>query len=281
MKRAPSNPIAASFDRAAPGYLAHASVQEALAAWLAEWAPEGGAGRAVEVGAGPGVFTRLLLPWKGEFTATDISPAMCAAGKSRLPQVRWRTLAAEALSGGPWDWIFSSSMLQWTIDPAAVFAAWRSGLAGGGRILGALFASGSLPEWSSVAAGTAPLVWRTVPEWRALIEGSGLRILRDATESRAFAHPSAAAFLRTLHGVGAAPARRFPAGRLRRHLRDYEARHRSGDGVVATWEFYRFEAANHPADHPFACRIPSSIPPSKSAGPNSHRSTSGRISGPR
>jgi len=238
-----STSLRASFDRAALGYLAHASAQEGLAAWLAEWAPTARHGRALEVGAGPGVFTQRLLPWSGDYTATDISPAMCAVGRRRLPQVGWRTMAAEALDDGPWDWIFSSSMLQWTDDPAAVFAAWRQRLAPGGRVLAGLFVKGSLQEWGALA-GAAPLHWRTPDDWSALLKGAGLRLLRDGTERCVFYHASAAALLRSLHATGAAPLRRLPPGRLRELLREYEERHRTEDGVPATWQLYRFEAAD-------------------------------------
>ncbi len=233
--------VIASFDRVAPTYLAHAGVQEALAGWLAEWLPKSRAGRALEVGSGPGVFTRRILPWNGTLLATDASRAMCATGRSALPAAKWRTMVAEKPVPGPWDWIFSSSMLQWSEDPAAVFAAWRKRLAPGGRVLAGLFSSGSLEEWGAIA-GEAPLRWRTREEWRILIEASGLRLLRDGEERRTVFHSSAAAFLRSLHGTGAAPRRRLPPSRLRQLLREYEDRHRTPEGVPTSWSFYRFEA---------------------------------------
>jgi SAM-dependent methyltransferase len=231
-----------SFERAAATYLAHATVQNAMAEWLAAWLPERPAGRALELGAGPGIFTRFLLPWGGALTASDLSPAMCAAGRERFPGVGWRTLAAEAPEGGPWDWIFSSSLLQWMADPPAVFTAWREGLAPGGRILSGLFVNESLPEWRELAGDADPLAWRTAGQWREHLESAGLRIVREGTERRVFTHPSARAFLRSVHGVGAAPERRYDAGRLRRLLREYEERHRVPGGVRATWMFHRFEA---------------------------------------
>lgn len=234
---------APSFERAARGYGDHSRVQEAMAAWLAEWLPGARSGRVLEVGAGPGVFTRFLLPWQGPVLATDLSPAMCEAGRKAVPQVEWRPMAAESPATGPWDWIVSSSMLQWAEDPAAVFAAWRSRLAPGGRVLGGLFASGSLQEWAAVAGEPSPLKWRTADAWRGFVAGAGLRVLRDETERRTFLYPSARVFLRSLHGVGGAPARRLPPGRLRRMMGDYEARHRGPDGVGATWVFHRFEAS--------------------------------------
>jgi SAM-dependent methyltransferase len=234
--------LAASFGRAAPNYRGHAHVQVALADWLAEWLPAKRDGRAIEIGAGPGVFTRKLLPWAGALTVTDISPAMCAAGRAELPQVDWRVMSAEAPEPGPWDWIFCSSMLQWADDPEKVFAAWRGRLAPGGRLLAGLFVEGSLPEWRAVAGEDSPLSWRPAEEWCASLGRAGLRVVRSGVQSRVFEYPSARAFLRSVHGVGGAPQRRLPFGRLRRLLHDYEACFHAPGGVPATWRFYRIEA---------------------------------------
>ena len=234
--------VVASFGRAAPTYLAHAGVQQAMADWLAEWLPPQRMGRALELGAGPGTFTRHLLPWSGPLLATDAARTMAAAGRKAWPAARWRTMAAERPAAGPWDWIFSSSMLQWSENPAAVLRAWRGRLAPSGRILAGFFVAGTLSEWGALA-GAGPLAWRTAAEWTALVEAAGLRPLRASTERRIFYHDSAAAFLRSLHGTGAAPRRRFAPAKLRRLLHEYDERHRTARGVSATWQFYRFEAA--------------------------------------
>lgn len=233
--------VIASFERMAPNYLAHAQVQEDLAGWLAEWLPRQRKGRALEIGAGPGVFTRRLVPWRGTLLATDGSRAMCAAGRAAWPEATWRTMAAERPLAGPWDWIFSSSMLQWAEDPAAMLAAWRKRLAPRGRILAGFFVAGSLAEWSALA-GEAPLRWRTAEEWRGLMAEAGLRLVRESARRRVVQHVSAAALLRSLHDTGAAPRRRLPPARLRRLLREYEERHRTPAGVPAVWHCYRFEA---------------------------------------
>jgi len=238
-----TNPtIPTSFDRAARAYAAHARVQTAMAAWLAEWLPAERGGRALEVGAGPGIFTRHLLPWAGDLTASDLSEAMCEAGQSALPGVKWRPMPAQAPTGGPWDWIFASSMLQWMEDPAALFAAWRTALRPRGRILAGLFAQGSLPEWRSLAGEDGPVIWRRPEEWRRHLDGAGFRVRREETAARKFDYASARVFLRSLHGVGAAPERRYEPGPLRRLLAEYERRYRAGPGVGATWVFHRFEA---------------------------------------
>lgn len=230
-----------SFAKAASGYLRHAEVQIALADWLAQWLPRQPAGRALEVGAGPGVFTRHLAHWPNGVTATDLFPEMCEIGRRQAPWARWQTMPAEKPLAGPWDWIFSNAMLQWTKQPETVFSGWREQLAPGGRVLSALFAAGSLPEWQTVG-GHSPIHWREPAEWRAALAQAGLQLLRDETKTLEFNYISAVRFLRSLHGVGAAPERRETAGQLRKLLQAYESRYQHQNGVHATWVFWRFEA---------------------------------------
>ena len=236
--------VCASFSRAAGTYAGHATVQQAMADWLAEWLPAQRSGRALELGAGTGVFTRKLLPWTGALTVTDLAAAMCEQGRAALPQVDWRVMRAEAPVSEPaCDWIFSSSMLQWMDDPAAVFAAWRKVLPIGGRVLAGLFAAGSLSELRALTGpGASPLHWRPPAEWDEALARGGLRRVRSEADTRVFYHDTALELLRSLHGVGAAPVTQVSAGRLRSLLREYEARHREERGVPASWEFYRFEA---------------------------------------
>ena len=235
--------VCASFSRAAGTYGGHAAVQAAMADWLAEWLPAERSGRALELGAGTGLFTRKLLPWTGELIATDLAEAMCQEGRAAVPQVDWRVMRAEAPEGAsPCDWIFSSSMLQWMEDPTAVFAAWREVLPVGGRVLAGLFADGSLTELRALTAGANPLTWRTPAAWDDALARGGLRRVRSEASTRVFYHDTALELLRSLHGVGAAPVTQFSAGRMRSLLREYTVRHRDACGVRATWVFYRFEA---------------------------------------
>jgi SAM-dependent methyltransferase len=234
--------LVANFSRVAANYRHHARVQTALAGWLAEWLPAERTGRALEMGAGPGIFTRHLLPWTGDLVATDISPAMCEVGRAELPHVEWRVGPAEAPPPGPWDWIFCSGMLQWADEPEKVFSAVRNGLRPGGRLLAGLFVEGSLAEWRALAGQASPLVWRQAEEWCACIRRSGLSVTRDEVQSRVFEYSSALVFLRSVHGVGGAPRRAFSPGCLRRLLRDYEARFGATGRVPATWMFCRIEA---------------------------------------
>jgi len=233
-----------SFGRAAKTYWENAAVQRALGEWLSEWLPMRREGRALEVGAGPGLFTRLLVPWLGYLRATDISNAMCQAGRLRVPTADWRQMAAEFPDDGPWDFMISCGMFQWIDNPAAVLAAWKAELAPGGRIIAALFASESLSELREAMGEDGPVSWRTPEDWRAAAEAAGLRVIRDTVKLRTFHNPSATALMRGLHLIGAAPERKWSPSRMRRFLRDYDARNGSDQGVTSTWTFYRFEASS-------------------------------------
>ncbi|HEY3754510.1 MAG TPA: methyltransferase [Opitutaceae bacterium] len=224
--------LEASFGRAADRYLKHAEVQRDLAKWLSAWLPNFRQGAALELGAGPGVLTEFILPWNGAYVATDLSTAMCTAGRGRFPSIAWHRAAAEHPPAGPWDWIFTSSMLQWVQDPVAVLDACRKVAAPGGRLLAGLFVAPTLPEWDAVVPPgdrlrSRPLYWRTESEWLAAAEQAGWRLLRIESQSRTFIYPSARAFLRSLHASGAAPHRAIPGPKLRQVLQAYDTRFRS------------------------------------------------------
>jgi malonyl-CoA O-methyltransferase len=244
--------IAASFGRAARGYTDQARVQRAMAEWVAEWLPPQDArnGRALECGAGTGILTEKLLPWKGALLATDLSSGMCEEGARRLRTVNWQQAAAEFPPPGPWNWIFTSSMLQWVHEPRAIFAAWRQALAPGGRIVGGMFVAPTIAEWTALLPEAAQLEFRSPEQWVAALQSAGLHPVRQQARGFDFEFPSAFEFLRSLHAVGAAPARRAAPGRLRAVLREYEGRNkvdRAGPDapcsfVRSSWTFFRFEA---------------------------------------
>lgn len=234
--------VRASFDAAADDYGAHAQVQRDLARWVAEWLPANKTGRALEVGAGPGVFTQLLLPWPDRLQATDLSPAMCRRGATAFPEISWSTMTAEEPLPGPWDWIFSSGALQWISDPDRIFPAWRAVMSRGGRMLLGIFVADTLWEWTEVAGSSGPVPWRAAQEWEAQMTAAGFRVIRSETSTRVYHYANARALLRSLHGVGAAPERRYSAVALRRFLAAYDRRFAGPNGVRATWSFFRCEA---------------------------------------
>ncbi len=231
------NAVAENFGRAADDYDVHAPVQRAMAEWLAGWLPEQRHGVALEVGAGTGLFTACAQPWAGGYVATDASAAMVARGRARGLDVDWRELAAENIGSGPWDWILSSSVLQWAEEPAAVLRGWRLGLSAQGRVLAGFYVADTLPELHELVGDRGPVAWRTSWAWRDAFREAGLRVLRDDVARRTFAYGSARGLLRSLHGVGAAPRRLVPPARLLGWLRA-----RGDEPMTATWTFYRCEA---------------------------------------
>ncbi len=231
-----------SFDKAARQYEEFGHIQRDMAAWLAEWIPANRSGRALEIAAGTGFFTRHLVPWNGPFSATDASHAMLLAGHANHPGIPWRLCTADALPPEEMDWIFSSSFLQWADDPAALFAHWRSRLHRKGRILAGLFAEPTLSELRELAPKMTPLTWRTGSVWKQALDDAGFCCLRLEEETRAYHFPSGMDLLRALHRVGAAPRRQLVPVRLRELIREYDSRFAVENGVLSTWTFLRLEA---------------------------------------
>lgn len=232
------NAVCDSFGRAAASYDGSASVQTAMANWLAEWLPADRRGAALEVGAGTGLFTVRTLPWAGAYVASDASAGMVALGRSKVPAVEWRELAAARVGQGDWAWIFSASMLQWAEDPVALLSAWRDALVPGGRVLAGFYVADTLPELRGLfSAGREPLVWRDVSQWRKSFAAAGFDLLRDEVDERIFSYASPKALLRSLHATGAAPSRLVAPGNLLGWLRTH-----GETPLNATWTFYRVEA---------------------------------------
>ena len=231
------------FDRRAAHYEAHAPVQRAMAAWLAEWLPVEIESPALELGAGTGLFTRQLVGRTNRLVATDASARMVEIGKSNVPQADW--IVAEASNpptAGPYCWIFSSSLVQWLPDPLATFRAWHHASAPGARMLGGWFILGTLREFFDLCPEASPFAWRDAPEWVDLLRQAGWdRVRVEKLEVQRF-HPDSASMLREIHDAGAVVPRRLSPARLRSALRDYDRNHRTDEGVPGTFVFLRVEA---------------------------------------
>ena len=134
------------FDEAARTYESYGFIQKEMADWLAEWCPASRSGKALEVAAGTGFFSRKLLPWSGHLIVSDAAPSMVEEGKRLTPGPDWVTAMADALPDEKFDWIFSSSFLQWADDASELLGHWRSRLTPGGRILAGLYINPTLNE---------------------------------------------------------------------------------------------------------------------------------------
>ena len=230
------------FDNASRDYLKYAHIQKYAAASLARWLPESRKGSVLELGAGPGVFTHYLVPWKSNVCATDASEAMCSLGKMHLPSVAWKCSDANTPLAGPWDMLCSSSMLQWMPDPLVMLCNWKSVLAPKGRILCSLFVEGTLSEWASLSGLPPPLTWRSPLEWNLILMKSGFKVQRQEIEKKEIFSPNALESLKSIHKLGASPKPQLGAGHLRSLMLDYERKFSTPSGVSSTWVIYRFEA---------------------------------------
>jgi len=234
--------VVSSFNDAALQYLAHADVQKEAALWLSEYIPKERHGTALELGAGPGLFTDYLLPWKGQLTISDISPRMVSLGKKRYPELTWEERDARINYSDSYDYIFSSSMLQWIEDPLACFKGINNQLKSDGKIIMSLFIEGSLMELNSFTQFSGPLSWKTEKTWINLLKEAGFSVTRSSSKKSIYYFPNSLECLRSLHAIGAAPNRLIRPPKLRTLLKAYDDRYRSASGIPVSWVFLRFEA---------------------------------------
>ncbi len=150
--------IAARFGAAASRYDAQSPLQREAAARLARRVlalslpPPC---RVLEVGCGTGHLTRELRgPVGGEWTVSDIAPAMVAACVRNHPGVVGLVMDAEhpVVEAGSFDLVVSSLTAQWFADLPAALAALCGLLAPGGRLALATLGSGSFGEWRAAHA---------------------------------------------------------------------------------------------------------------------------------
>ena len=193
------------FSEKADRYEERAFIQADMAEWLAE-----GIGRVrgiqepvLELGAGTGFFTRLLTEHFNNLLATDVSEAMVALGKERVPGVSWEVCNGWNLSSGDWSAIFSSSLLQWCPDPAFVFSSWDKVLKPGAQMLHGFFVEGTLSEIQEIAPDCLAVKFHSGTEWAAYFEAAGYQVLDMDIKQVSYGFASAMELFRYLHGIGA------------------------------------------------------------------------------
>jgi len=233
-----------NFDRSVAGYEAHSAPQAALAVQLASWlTPAEHQGRAVEFGAGTGLFTRHMLPWAGTYLATDAAPRMVEYGREHLPAMGWQIHDARQTTGlATVDWIFSCNLLQWLDDPATVLREWRKILPPGGKLVAAILLPGSLGELQTILPRSTPLRWHSADEWQMMCGRANFSVIREATWEHREIYSHALAFMRAVHAMGLAPHRSVGGGQLRTALRAYDRNFATAGGVGATWQAWLVRA---------------------------------------
>lgn len=223
--------IAARFGAAAERYDEHSLVQREAAARLARRVlalalPP--VRRVLEVGCGTGHLTRELRGHiGGEWTVSDIAPAMVAACVRNNPGVAGVVMDAEhpVVEAGRFDLVVSSLTAQWFADLPAALATLCGLLAPGGRIALATLGSGSFGEWR--AAHAALGLRAATPDYPAANELARAfpAFVHASVEDESIAMPLADPldFVRGLRAIGAdtpaAGTAPLSAGQMRKVLR--------------------------------------------------------------
>jgi malonyl-CoA O-methyltransferase len=226
--------VAAAF-AAAADYDRHARVQRlvarALAARIAAL-PLPPAPRVLEIGCGTGFLGAALREegLGGEWTITDVAPAMIARARARLgdgPAYVVLDGERDTAVGGPFDLVCSSLATQWFADEPAALRRWREWLAPGGHVLVSTLGPGTFAEWR--AAHEAAGLQAGTPRFTPLPAFPAPPLVELYRER----HADARAFLRSLRAIGAqtaAPGHRpLSPARLRQVMRAFEA----GGGIVS------------------------------------------------
>ena len=267
--------IAARFSAAASTYHASATIQRSVAERLsAMLAVDEAADRILEIGCGTGLLTMHLcrLFPRARIDALDMADGMVAQCRARLAGAPGLFCHVADLNkfraGALYPLIVSSSTLHW-MDPMNHVMETLAGMLGGqGRLVFALMVRGTLAELQAARQRVAPhkLPARqlpTVPAVQAALMQAGLCVEEQYEESQRQTYASAGDLLRRLHEQGLTGGPLARSGQLlnrmdlRRLVRDYEDRYRSGDGVYASYQVAYFRAKKAPRAIPY-----------KTTGPN-------------
>lgn len=231
--------IAASFGAAADGYERAAVLQRHAARRLAERVfdlPLPSRFRVLEVGAGTGLLTRLLLDRLGgrEWVVTDLSEEMlkvCRQSLGPASNLTFRRMDGEKPDvDGPFDLIVSNLAFQWFDDLEGALARLATLLAPGGHLAFTTMARDSAREWRRAHAclglhcGTP--VYPALRELQAAWPAGGEGRFEDEHFVRHY--HGARAFVRSLKRTGAMVAsddhRPLSPASFRRLLRELDLR---------------------------------------------------------
>lgn len=148
--------VAHSFGKACDSYLPAARLQQQVALDALALLPADQQGHLLDLGCGPGWIHPRFAAYCRNFTAVDLSAGMLAKAASQPLATHVATALTTAyvqadaqqlpLPAHSVDKLFSSLMLQWCPEPAAVFAEIERIVAPGGRVVLTTLVDGTLAE---------------------------------------------------------------------------------------------------------------------------------------
>jgi malonyl-CoA O-methyltransferase len=143
--------IERNFSRSAERYEAYCQVQNYAAGNLIKLAEAGSAANILDIGCGPGNYTRLLRERFAEasITGVDISKDMIRVAKSRGGDRKTRFIAGDAETmefEGKFDLVTSNASLQWLGDFAGAVGKFKRMLSESGYMLFSSFGPGTFEE---------------------------------------------------------------------------------------------------------------------------------------
>ena len=241
------------FSLAAETYDKHAFPQQKLAKQIISFLPKTQPDRLLELGAGTGQLTRLLVAQfpHSSIDVIDLSEKMIEYGRALFSNVsclHWQVADAETFQATKaYPLIISSSALHWVKDLTKTFKTIFNNLEDDGVFVFGLMLKDTLIELQTIRKEVAPKKAQThfLPTSEEVItalKSVGFSIDQTRHRIDTFTYPSATQFLQAIHeqGVTGGKTSRDTAPLSRQELQKliqiYQARFSTDQGVEASYE---------------------------------------------
>lgn len=201
--------VAHSFGKACDSYLPAARLQQQVALDALALLPADKQGHLLDLGCGPGWIHPRFAGYCRHFTAADLSAGMLAKAASQGFATQYLQADAKQLplAAQSVDKVFSSLMLQWCANPAAVFAEIDRVLAPGGRVVLTTLVDGTLAELKQAFASLDQQqhVNRFLPAADVVAAAKPVSSIRWQFEQRCYPlfYPDVISLARELKALGA------------------------------------------------------------------------------
>jgi malonyl-CoA O-methyltransferase len=245
------------FSAAAETYDRHARPQLALAQSVVSMLPEMYPEQILDLGAGTGQLTRLVIERFPDvpIDAVDLADKMVQHSRvlfKKFTNINWIVADAQTYwSGDRYPLIVSSSALHWTADLKTTCENIYDCLEPGGYFSLGMMLKGTLKELHELRASIAPekTPGSTLPsyeETKTCLQEAGFRLERRKRSEEEIIYDDAKSFLKAIHeqgvtggkvSTGNAPLNRTELSQL---VADYQDVYASDGGVYATYETATF-----------------------------------------